>query len=319
MIDRPHQGEDLGALARFGALRREPLRPHIDDFRHIGPGLHVVDNRRGAEQPLLGRIRRPRHGLADATHDGSHERRFFPAHKGPGPLVDLQVETELGAQDVFPQETKLPGLGNGLAQTFDRQGIFVTHVNVTRLRPDGISPDDHALDDRMRVAFHDRPIHKGPGVAFVAVANDKLDLAFALTAQPPFAPGEKSGPAPASQAGTLHGVDNFFRGHLEQNLAQRPIAPHDQVIIQALGIDDIQFPQHQRVLGLVEGNLGFVHALLPAHRVFMQKALHHPAVYHRGVNNLRHILRGDPLIADLLRADEDAHALRTQAMTPRAL
>ena len=57
----------------------------------------------------------------------------------------------------------------------DGQGILGPAVDVAFLRPHGIGPDGHAFDDGMGVALQDAPVHEGPGVAFIGIADDVLD------------------------------------------------------------------------------------------------------------------------------------------------
>ena len=277
VVHRAHQGKDLGALAVFRALAGVPLGPHVDDFRHVGPGLDVVDDGREAKKAGLGGVGRPGVGLADEALDGGHQRRLLAAHKGPGPLADLEVEVELGAQDVVPQETEFPGLVDGEFQALHRQGVFVAHVDVALAGADGIGPDDHALDDGVGVALHDRPVHEGPGVALVAVADDELYHALGFPAQAPLAAGGETAAAPAPEPRALHLVDDLVGGHGEQRLAERPVAPHGQVVVQALGVDEIELPQHDGGLALVEGHLALVGAGVVAHRVVVDQAVHHGA------------------------------------------
>ena len=52
----------------------------------------------------------------------------------------------------------------------------------------------------MGIALEDAPVHEGPGVAFIGIADDVLDVTRGLPAKLPFEPGGKAGAAPAPQA-----------------------------------------------------------------------------------------------------------------------
>ena len=53
----------------------------------------------------------------------------------------------------------------------------------------------------MRIAFQDAPVHKGPGVALVGIADDILELTRRLAGRIPTSePGGETGAAPAPQA-----------------------------------------------------------------------------------------------------------------------
>ncbi len=62
VVHRAHQRKDLGALAVGRAHGGVPLGPQVDDVRHVGPGLDVVDDGREAKKPGLGGVGRPGKG-----------------------------------------------------------------------------------------------------------------------------------------------------------------------------------------------------------------------------------------------------------------
>ena len=84
--DLAGQGEDLGALALFGAQRGERRGAVADDPRHQGVGFDVVDQRGLAPQAALGRERA---GAAEACRGGPRSRPSAPSprrRRTPPPL-----------------------------------------------------------------------------------------------------------------------------------------------------------------------------------------------------------------------------------------
>ena len=62
----------------------------------------------------------------------------------------------------------------------------------------------------MGVAFEDAPVHKGPGVAFVGVADDIFHVARRIPAEFPLHAGGKTAAAPAPQARGLDLGDHLL-------------------------------------------------------------------------------------------------------------
>ncbi len=113
VLDRSGQGEDLGALAAFGALGGEPGAAVEDDGRHVGVGLDVVQHRGLAPQTLHGGERRPRAGLAAVALDRGQQGRLLAADEGPGAHADLDVEVEASSRGCPGRAGRVRGLGPG--------------------------------------------------------------------------------------------------------------------------------------------------------------------------------------------------------------
>ncbi len=210
------------------------------------------------QRPADRGIGRPGVGFADIAFHGGDEGGFFAADESPGALADLDVEGEAGPQDIGSQEARFPGLVDGQGQALHRQGIFMAHVDVALVGADGVSPDDHAFQDGVGVALHDGPVHEGPGVAFVPVADQVFDVPGHLPAEAPFAPGGKTAAAPAPEARALHRVDDGLGAHAAKDLLEGLIAARRQVIVQAGGVDEVHFAQDDGMLPLVERHFGLM-------------------------------------------------------------
>src|SRR5690606_6183315 len=97
-------------------------------------------------------------------------------------------------------------------------------VNISLVRSDGISADDHTFDNAVWIAFHEASVHVGTGIAFVSVGDD----IFWLTMRPadtfPFDGSRKASAASATKARFFDFVDDIFRCHFGKYLGQRLIA-----------------------------------------------------------------------------------------------
>ena len=123
-----------------------------------------------------------------------------PQTKAPAPSRISQLKREIAAEDLVSQQAQLLRLGNGDLQAVDGQGIFGPAVDVALGGPDGVGADGHALQHRVGVALQDAPVHEGPGVAFVGVADDVFLIGLVFGGEFPFHPGGEAGPAPAPEA-----------------------------------------------------------------------------------------------------------------------
>src|SRR5699024_9574966 len=101
------------------------------------------------------------------------------------------------------------------------------------------------------------------GVALVGVTADVFLLVDRSSGKGPFPAGGETSAAPASQAGVQDDLDDLFRGHLGEDLTQRLVAVHADVLVDILGVDDTAVAQGYTVLlfikiGVVEGFDGVV-------------------------------------------------------------
>ena len=91
----PDQREDLRALAALGADAREPVGAVVDDERHVGPGLDVVEIASACPAEPAGPgadVLRPR--LADACPRSTRiSARRLAADEGAGAAVDRRCRS----------------------------------------------------------------------------------------------------------------------------------------------------------------------------------------------------------------------------------
>ena len=231
------EGEGLAAGAAGSTDGAEPVGALQDDLGDVGVGFHIVQNRGLLPQTLLHGSGGLGSGHAPVALDGSRQRGAFAADERAGAPVDVQMEIEVGAQDVVTQQSGLFQLADGIAKAGDGHGILGTDVDIAVLRLDGITGNHHAFDQLEGVAFHHGAVHKRAGVTLVAVADHKaLRLLLAGNLLPLLTSGEAAAAA-ATEAGLVDLVDYLVPGHLGHGLPQRLKATRGHVFTQGFRID----------------------------------------------------------------------------------
>ena len=129
MLILPASAKTLVPLLFSVPIVANQSRAVENDDRDIRPGLDVVDQRRLAEEPDRGRIRRPRPGHAARALDGVDQGRLFAADERAGAQPDLDVEGEVGSEDVLAEQAVLAGVLDRLLQPLDRQRILGPDVD----------------------------------------------------------------------------------------------------------------------------------------------------------------------------------------------
>ena len=188
-------------------------------------------------QPALGRIRRTKPRHAAAAFDRGQEGRLLAADKRPGAFLHAQVQPEVAAHDRIAQISPLLAPLEGLANPLDGQRILGPDVEDPLGGAHGPRRDRQALDHAVGKRLEEHAIHEGPGVAFVAVANDELLPALGGTDLLPFDSRGKTGPAAAAEPAGFHLLDNPLGRPLRYGAPQglKPLVP--QVLVEIDGID----------------------------------------------------------------------------------
>ena len=83
-----------------------------------------------------------------------------PQTKAPAPILMIDFQAEIAAQDVLAQQVAGLGLGDGRPQPLDGQRIFGADVDVGLRGADGVGGDDHAFQEAVRIALDDGPVHE---------------------------------------------------------------------------------------------------------------------------------------------------------------
>ena len=129
--------------------------------------------------------------------------RFFSTDKGTGAIADLDIEIKARTQDILAQQAIFAGLGNGHLQAVDGQRILGPDIDQAVVGIDAIAADHHRLDDRIRIAFHDGPVHERTGIPFIGIAYHILVGGIELAGDLPLHTRGETGTAAAAQTGGL--------------------------------------------------------------------------------------------------------------------
>ena len=198
VVDGPGKGKDLGPLATLGPDARVPVAPLQHDLRDICVGFHIIEDSGLPPQALLGRKGRTRTRHAPAAFNRGHERCLLTAYKGPCPLIDVEIEGKTGTQDVLAKQAVLLGLVDGDIQPMHRQRVLGPAVDISLMGPNGLGRDDHPFQDGVGIGLQDAPVHVGPRVPLVCVAQDIFYLSWRLRGKLPLhACGESPSPSAA--------------------------------------------------------------------------------------------------------------------------
>ena len=296
------QGEGLGAGAALGADAPVPCRTLVDDARHVGERLHIVQHRGLSPQSLVYRPGRLYPGHTPLALDGGGQGAALTADEGAGAAVDVDMEAEPAAHDVVAQQSGRRSLVDGHLQTLHRQRILGADVDVALVRAGGCAGDHHALQHGMGIALHDGAVHESARVALVAVADDVLHRFLRVPAHAfPLTSGGKPAAAPAPQTGVGDLPADRRAIHVEQRLFKGDVPALGNVFLQIFRVTGAAAGQHHPVLLLVKGDIllpGIGHAVLVIGQPFddlaaQQRPLHDLAAILRLHADIHHTQRLD--------------------------
>ena len=146
-----------------------------DDDRDVGPGLDVVDAVGLPLDALLDRVGRPLPRLAHRALDGADQGRLLAADERAGAPARSRCRRRSRCRGCpCPSSPSSRAWPQGDDGVLDGQRVLVADVDDALGRADGVRPDEHALDDAVRVALEEAPVHVGAGVALVGVADHEL-------------------------------------------------------------------------------------------------------------------------------------------------
>ena len=89
---------------------------------------------------------------------------------------------------------------------------FAAQIDVDRFRLNGVSADQGALDQLIRILFHDLAIFEGAGLALIGVDGDEFDR-LVLRDETPLDTGGKASAATTAQTRSLYHINDFRRFH----------------------------------------------------------------------------------------------------------
>ena len=103
-------------------------------------------------------------------------------------------------------------------QAVHGQRILGAHVDDAFGGAHHVAADDHAFQQRVRIALDLVAVHVRAGVAFVGIADDVLLVGRGLAQELPLEAGEEAGAAAAAQFGGLDLLDHQLGIGVDQHL-----------------------------------------------------------------------------------------------------
>ena len=140
-----------------------------------------------------------------------------PQTKAPAPMRTSMRKRKLLSRTWLPRKPRCSAGANGALQAFGGNRVLAAHVDEALVGADGVAGDGHAFEHAVRIGFHQRAVHVGARVAFVAVGDDVLALAGRLAHQVPLQAGGEAGAAAATQAALADLLADILRRHFFQS------------------------------------------------------------------------------------------------------
>src|SRR4029450_5428571 len=180
----------------LGAEAGEPLGATIEDVRHLADRLDVVPDGRRAERTLDGRERWLELRPAFLAFEGRDEPGLLAADVGARAPVHDDVEA---VAEVF----RLVGLAHRRGEPAPGLDVLAADVDEGGRRADGARRDEHALDERVRVALEQVAILEGSRLALVGVDHQVDGAGVGLRDERPLGPRREPGAAEAAEVRAL--------------------------------------------------------------------------------------------------------------------
>ena len=127
----------------------------------------------------------------------------------------MQIEREVGSENVFAEEVVSVGLINRLSQGFCGVNELTTDVDVTDIALNSISSDGHSFDKLEWRSLHQHLVFEGSGLTLVRIADNIMRLHFLFWKAVPLDPARESCAASSSQPRCFDLVNDALSLHLQ--------------------------------------------------------------------------------------------------------
>ena len=202
-------GEQLGAAVVLVTERGEPVGTATEDGGTDGDGLDVGDGGGTAEDADTGGERRLETGLALSALQTLNEGRLLSADVGACSTVEEDVKVIARSTGVATDEAGGVGLVDGLVEDDGLVEVLATDVDVGGAGAHGVTSEEAALDELVRVLPHDLAVLAGAGLGLVGVDDEEGGPAVGLLGhEGPLEAGGEAGAAAAAEAGVLDLLDD---------------------------------------------------------------------------------------------------------------
>ncbi len=137
--------------------------------------------------------------------------------------MSVKVATEIGAKDILADGIVGVALLNRLVEVRGGMHELAAEVNIAGLGANGVSANQRAFDDLVRVIFQQLAVLEGAGFRFIGV-DDHVLWPVLLGDEAPLDAGRKACSTAAADIGGSDRIANLVWRHLAQGLLQPIIA-----------------------------------------------------------------------------------------------
>ena len=204
-------------------------------------------------QPFLRGERRARPRPSGFAFERGDQRGLLAADECARAFHQFDIEIESAAQNVASQQAVVARLLDGPIQAVHGQRILGAHVDDALGCARHVAADDHAFQQRVRIALDLVAVHVGAGIALVGIADDVFGRHRRLAQELPLECRWRypAPPRPRSLAALICSITDS--GLLvDQHLVQRLVAADGDVFLDIVGIDEPAVAQHDLLLALEE-------------------------------------------------------------------
>src|SRR6266540_2482223 len=136
----------------------------------------------------------------------------------------MNVEVEIGVEDVLAEETIFLCLFDRMLQAAIGKSVFTADIDITFICAEGITCNRHRFQDGVWIAFEHNAVLESAGFALVGVADNVFLGAVSHADKFPFAPGGEACTTASLQARFLDSLDYLLRSHLAQGFTESLIS-----------------------------------------------------------------------------------------------
>ena len=209
-----------------------------NDGRNGAERFDVINDGRAAVEADDSREGRLDARITALAFERFHQRGFFAAFVCASAGMREYVEIKPRAENILAEIAVRVGFFDGSLHDVQHVAIFAANVNEAAMRSKRTPGDNHALDQLMRIHFHQRTVFARARFGFVGIANQVFRLRRIFRHERPLHSGRKARTTAPAQTGFFHFVDDRLRRHLLQRFFERLVAVVLQIDIDLAGILD---------------------------------------------------------------------------------
>jgi len=112
----------------------------------------------------------------------------------------MYIKAESGSENILSEKPFLCSLLDCDTQTGNSYGIFSTNIEISVFGTDRITCNYHPLNDRKRIPFKNRTVHKRSGISFVTVADNIFFIIVLIIGKLPLSARWKSAAAASAES-----------------------------------------------------------------------------------------------------------------------